>query len=462
MPARSLVPDWASLPADLLRRIAHLLSADVHAAGPINLEAAAGLRLALSPCRHWQAVALPAVSGGAAAVLKSARLPALDRGGLISSQTPTLAPQLDCKLRVESYDKLASPLLRRVPCTELVLPELPITTTPPPIWYMLNDASEDAAIKADSVTVAANTAAVVSLLADPAFQQCSGHSLAALRNLPCASLAAVQPSLDDFPDLQFLGLQPGSMFHVLKKKPPRCPCKVVNIAWRDVDLFRLPPLPSRSLQSLELFGVYRLKLSGAVPDASSTPICSFSASSSRFVSVSLDALLGMSCEHLAFDAREFALQPPLQYRPAGQGLVWPGIPSPRAAAAAAAAAGSPEYDCLGLCADPSSVLATWLLAVGPLFSCPGSVLRSFRVTAPLMGLPTPDDIAREEDLHTWWPLPPLPWRQAPTLPQQPRRAEAFHAGLAASLVYPLPPSSAAAPASSANASLCCMFEIRRA
>ena len=62
MPARSPPADWASLPAELLRRIAHLLSVDVHARRPIDLEAAAGLRLALSPCRRWRAVALDRVS----------------------------------------------------------------------------------------------------------------------------------------------------------------------------------------------------------------------------------------------------------------------------------------------------------------------------------------------------------------------------------------------------------------
>jgi hypothetical protein len=293
MPARSPPADWASLPAELLRRIAHLLSVDVHARRTIDLEAAAGLRLALSPCRRWRAVALPTVSGSAAAVqvLRSARLPALHRGGLLSSQTPTLAPQLEYKLRVDSYSQLANPLLRCVTLHRAGAPRAANHHHATPIWYMLDDVSENVAVKADSAAVAANTVAVVSLLADPAFCQCSGHSLAALRNLPCASLSAARPSLDDFPELQFLGLQPGSMYRVLKKRPHSWPRNVVHIAWRGVDLLALPPLPSWPLKSLDLFGDYCLALFGARHGASSTPICSFRASSPRTVSVGMDTLL---------------------------------------------------------------------------------------------------------------------------------------------------------------------------
>lgn len=62
MPPCVRAEGWAALPRDVLGPMLRLVAEEAQAAGPLTLPAAQALLAALSPCRHWRAVALEEVS----------------------------------------------------------------------------------------------------------------------------------------------------------------------------------------------------------------------------------------------------------------------------------------------------------------------------------------------------------------------------------------------------------------
>lgn len=62
MPPCVRAEGWAALPRDVLGPMLRRVAEEAQAAGPLTLPAAQALLAALSPCRHWRAVALEEVS----------------------------------------------------------------------------------------------------------------------------------------------------------------------------------------------------------------------------------------------------------------------------------------------------------------------------------------------------------------------------------------------------------------
>jgi hypothetical protein len=330
--------------------------------------------------------------------------------------------QVHFRLRVDSTQELAHPVLQRVRCRELALPEL--GTLPQPDFggrnMLLN---VDAVFAPAMAALDRHAASVAGLLSNPAFVLANGGSLAALRNLPPCAPAQAPQLLGGFHNLGSLGLQ-HTNFRSLNRyrleelmQPAFFPPSLRHLrVWSNEHIACGGWLPSQHLESLELHAwMVTLGGSGQMGGHGCTSLTVHGASR---LELGVGAMLGPRFDGL----RRVVLS-----SVAGGGLRL----CPLAADEAWLAHDIAQQP--GAAEDPDgcgqALLRRWLRILSPLFLAADSSLQSFQATARNLQLAT--GIGEQQGSSL---LPPHAWRTQGAIDTQ-----ASAAGLVAKLVYPMRP-----------------------
>lgn len=233
--------DWGALPAELVCQCCSALLRELQAVGPIGLREAARAQAALSPNRHWRAVALSVVRAldatccfcfgpwSLCCMIKLGLLPFTKSETAVWCDVHALQLSFSVRLADWSTRHLAS-----VRICELALPEAPAGS------------GQDLAL--------AHRAAL--LLTNPPFHERSGGTLVALYNVPV--VAATGGQLAGWAALRRLSLAPGSLLGGGGTAMPAFPPGAFPTSFQELEMpvprhpFRIAAGLPPSLQTISL------------------------------------------------------------------------------------------------------------------------------------------------------------------------------------------------------------------